>query len=226
MGQALSRPPIIRTFKRADRLLKGGVAVSSLPVVREDLAALGVPSADIEAVHGADAQDQVAILMPHIQRHEAEIKQESLTVRRHRLSALASDLALQARRTSQGVAVPLDALAALVAVTGFDSVRVVDRSGYHLPRPLLRRSLQALEGCTVPAVFEERGLRLAYRASHGDGCIFLLGKPDQRGEALDLDLRSVGAPIRPAAPSSPAPGPRRHPVLEGVLDALLNLLAA
>ena len=224
----------VTTIKRAERLLRGGVNVSQLTLDQDDLCRLGVPDQEHEAILHGDAGQQVEHLLPYVRRMDAQRAEGKARSRRAQLRRQMQDLVRSAKCAPDGVELAPQALACVVSGPDFKVLNLLGPIPVRLPRLLLRRALKSVQGCEVVVVLEGRGLRIRYGTSKGHGQLFLLDQPHARGEPLIADLSTVRPRFteqdlpRSQDTSGPGSSPRtaRSPLVAGILDALLDLLAA
>jgi len=195
---------VIRQVRQAAKLLEPGARIPPLRLSPDDLAAVGVPEQDVEAILAGSAREQVRLLHPHVERHLRRQKASKVEKARKLAQRHADELSGSARRVEEGVEILPEHLAAIASVAAINTVQLVDTAPVVLPRLLLRRVMAALRGCQVRAVVEHLGLRLTYRTGTGSGEIHLVGGHAPRAEILLVDLHEVGRPLvaRQAAPTN------------------------
>ncbi len=233
----MSAGRLLREARRAAKLVQGEVAVPPLQIDAGGLHELGVPEQDVQTIVAGSAREQIRLLRPHLDRYVRRQKEGKVEKARKLAQRHADELVRSAHRVKEGVEVMPDHLAGLAGVVGIDTLQLTDEAPVVLPRLFLKRVMASLVGTKVRAVVEPNGLRLRYTTRAGGGEMFLAGVRVPRGELYVINLQPVGRPrlvekgpgMAPTngrqrrAPSTPSQG---HPFLSGLVEAVVELLAA
>ena len=232
----MSAAAVVKQLRQAEKMLTAGVEMPPLELDPAALAVLGVPPDRIGDVTRWTAKEQLRALRPLVERYNRGIKRGRVAAARDVGQRLADQLVQTAERVEAGVVISPEILADLANLAGLDAVQLADRRAIVLPRLLLRRALSSLAGTSVRAILTPAGLRLSYRTARLHGEMRLVGVQAARGEAVVVPLQGVGMPIAKTIvqihpePSAirrdPAPAPGCFRLLEAVLVALGDLLAA